>query len=429
MIEISAPDGYKKAKDPVAEFYVDENGRIIRKDKTHNPVSGTAEDASNKEEEDGIKPIEIVNKKEQKISFVKVDANNKDKKLAGAKFEVWYKAKKEDTEYTKLKLYEKTTDGKTERLAVKEGENIPTGFTPVKDDNFTTGKDGLVEFKFYDSGYYGIKEVKAPKGYIAPKGFVKEFIYKDGKLYEARQSYMSMSLSRASLMNRITYGWYHEDTYTLTVNPDNMMIDYPKADGENSKSILTLSGFKSNGTVKVYLKAKGQEVQKTGYVPTFEFTNNQDLAIDLNKAIASIKAGSDTTGTTDIKSDDSIVLEIKEETSWNTEVKRNVKLDIKDKNASQLISENKDITVEASFASGGDNIYFGTKKFDSLPEIKPEKQSDGTYKITPIEIENKKGEYPHTGALGIFGFLIAGAIIMTTSYYKYRKKKRGQALS
>ena len=429
VIEISAPDGYKKAKDPVAEFYVDENGRIIRKDKTHNPVSGTAEDASNKEEEDGIKPIEIVNKKEQKISFVKVDANNKDKKLAGAKFEVWYKAKKEDTEYTKLKLYEKTTDGKTERLAVKEGENIPTGFTPVKDDNFTTGKDGLVEFKFYDSGYYGIKEVKAPKGYIAPKGFVKEFIYKDGKLYEARQSYMSMSLSRASLMNRITYGWYHEDTYTLTVNPDNMMIDYPKADGENSKSILTLSGFKSNGTVKVYLKAKGQEVQKTGYVPTFEFTNNQDLAIDLNKAIASIKAGSDTTGTTDIKSDDSIVLEIKEETSWNTEVKRNVKLDIKDKNASQLISENKDITVEASFASGGDNIYFGTKKFDSLPEIKPEKQSDGTYKITPIEIENKKGEYPHTGALGIFGFLIAGAIIMTTSYYKYRKKKRGRALS
>ncbi|MFQ9968235.1 MAG: SpaA isopeptide-forming pilin-related protein, partial [Peptoniphilus sp.] len=216
VIEISAPDGYKKAKDPVAEFDVDENGRIIRKDKTHNPVSGTAEDASNKEEEDGIKPIEIVNKKEQKISFVKVDASNK-KPLAGAEFEVWYKAKKEDTEYTKLKLYEKTADGKTERLAVKEGENIPTGFTPVKEDKFTTGEDGLVEFNFYDSGYYGIKEVKAPKGYIAPKDFVKEFIYKDGKLYEARQPYMSMSLSRSSLMNRITFGWYHEDTYTLTV--------------------------------------------------------------------------------------------------------------------------------------------------------------------------------------------------------------------
>ena len=153
------------------------------------------------------------------------------------------------------------------------------------------------------------------------------------------------------------------------------------------------------------------------------------MVIDLNKAIASIKAGSDTTGTTDIKSDDSIVLEIKEDTSWNTEVKRNIKLDIKDKNASQLISENKDITVEASFASGGDNINFGTKNFDSLPEIKPVKQSDGTFKITPIEIENKKGEYPHTGALGIIGFLVVGGIMMATAYYKYRKKKRERALS
>ena len=415
VMEISAPDGYKKAEDPVAEFDVDENGRIIRKDKTNNPVSGTAENASNNEEEDGTKPIEIVNKKEQKISFVKVDASDK-KPLAGAEFEVWYKAKKEDKEYTKLKLYEKTADGKTKRLAVKEGENFPTGFTPVKEDKFTTGEDGLVEFNFYDSGYYGIKEVKAPKGYIAPKDFVKEFIYKDGKLYEARQSYMSMSLSRASLMNRITFGWYHEDTYTLTVNPDNMMIDYPKADGENSKSILNLSGFNSGGTVKVYLKAKGKEVQKTGYVPTFKFTNNQDLVIDLNKAIASIKAGSDTTGTTDIKSDDSIVLEIKEETSWNTEVKRNIKLDIKDKNASQLISENKDITVEASFASGGDNIYYGTKKFDSLPEIK----STGS-----IEIENTKVEYPFTGGPGVWiGFAIIGLIVMLGGVLIYTKKKK-----
>ncbi|WP_394372198.1 SpaA isopeptide-forming pilin-related protein, partial [Peptoniphilus harei] len=423
VMEISAPAGYKKAEDPVAEFDVDENGRIIRKDKANNPVGGTAEDSSNNEEEAGTIPIEIVNKKEQKISFVKVDAGNKDTKLAGAEFEVWYKAKKEDREYTKLKLYEKTSNGKTERLAVKEGENIPIGFTPVEDDKFTTGKDGLVEFNFYDSGYYGIKEVKAPKGYIAPKDFVKEFIYKDGKLYEARQPYMSMSLSRSSLMNRITFGWYHEDTYTLTINPDNMMIDYPKADGENSKSTLTLSGFNSSGTVKVYLKQKGQEVQKTEYVPTFKFSNNQDLVIDLNKAIASIKAGSGTTGAKDIKSDDSIVLEIKEETSWNTEVKRNIKLDIKDKNVSQLISENKDITVEASFASGGDNVYFGTKKFDSLPEIKSVKQSDGTYKITPIEIENKKGEYPLTGGRGTLIFTLAGLVLMSAAAYVYSRKR------
>ncbi|MBP2015576.1 SpaA isopeptide-forming pilin-related protein [Anaerococcus degeneri] len=406
VIEITAPTGYKKAKDPVAEFDVDENGRIIRKDNANNPVGGTAED--------GIKPIEIVNKKEQKISFVKVDAGDK-KPLEGAEFEVWYKAKKEDTEYTKLKLYEKTVDGKTERLAVKEGEDIPTGFTPVKEDKFITGDDGKIEFTFYENGYYALKEEKAPKGYIRPRDYVKEFVYKEGKLYELVQANLSMSLNRSTTINSTTDYPEHNDEYTLIINPDNKMVNYLKSEGGNPKATITLSGFNSGGTVKVYLKAKGQEVQKTGYVPTFNFTNNQDLVIDLNKAIASIKAGSDTTGTTDIKSDDSIVLEIKEETSWNTEVNRNIKLDIKDKNANQLISENKDITVEASFASGGDNVYSGTKKFDSLPEIKS---------TDPIKIENKKGEYPFTGGPGTWiGFTIGGLAVMIGGAYIYHKRR------
>ena len=67
---------------------------------------------------------------------------------------------------------------------------------------------------------------------------------------------------------------------------------------------------------------------------------------------------------------------------------------------------------------------------------KGEEYVDHSYSFTtmgeptqPILVENHKATFPHTGALGIFGFLITGAIIMTTSYYKYRKKKRGQALS
>lgn len=63
---------------------------------------------------------------------------------------------------------------------------------------------------------------------------------------------------------------------------------------------------------------------------------------------------------------------------------------------------------------------------DTLSINKP---TYGDYTSTePIQIENRKATFPLTGALGIFGFLIAGAIIMTTSYYKYRKK-RGRALS
>ncbi len=180
VMETSAPTGYKKAKDPVAVFDVDENGRIIRKDKTITPVAGTAENTSNNEEEHGITPIEIVNKKEHKISFVKVDAENNARKLEGAEFEVWYKANEDDKEYIKLKLYEKTSEGKTERLALKADETAPAGYNEVK--VFTTGTDGKLGFKFYDPGYYALKETKAPKGYGKPRDFVYEFRLVGGKI-------------------------------------------------------------------------------------------------------------------------------------------------------------------------------------------------------------------------------------------------------
>lgn len=47
----------------------------------------------------------------------------------------------------------------------------------------------------------------------------------------------------------------------------------------------------------------------------------------------------------------------------------------------------------------------------------------------PIEVVNHKSLFPHTGGWGIIGFLVAGAVIMTTAYYKYRRKRRESALS
>ena len=47
----------------------------------------------------------------------------------------------------------------------------------------------------------------------------------------------------------------------------------------------------------------------------------------------------------------------------------------------------------------------------------------------PIQVENRKAEYPLTGAMGIIGFLVVGAVMMATAYYKYRRKKKESALS
>ena len=170
--EIAAPDGYNILTNPAYEFVVNSNGKI--KTKTTDSDENTGVD------EEGLVPIYIVNKKKQNISFKKVDAST-NKALKDAKFEVWYKKNKSDEYSNKLlKLYEKTTDGKVERLVLKSDEKAPSGFNEVK--SFTSGDDGKVDFTFYESGYYALKEIKAPSGYITPKGYVKEFAAIDGKV-------------------------------------------------------------------------------------------------------------------------------------------------------------------------------------------------------------------------------------------------------
>lgn len=170
--EIAAPDGYNILTNPAYEFVVNSNGKI--KTKTTDSDENTGVD------EEGLVPIYIVNKKKQNISFKKVDASTK-KALKDAKFEVHYKKNKSDEYSNKLlKLYEKTTDGKVERLVLKSDEKAPSGFNEVK--SFTSGDDGKVDFTFYESGYYALKEIKAPSGYITPKGYVKEFAAIDGKV-------------------------------------------------------------------------------------------------------------------------------------------------------------------------------------------------------------------------------------------------------
>ncbi|MDD7353248.1 MAG: SpaA isopeptide-forming pilin-related protein, partial [Peptoniphilaceae bacterium] len=167
LIETITPDGYVKQNDPLLEFSVDDKGKITRKN-TNEGVE---------EVEEVTVPITITNKKEQIVEFVKVDANDK-KALEGAEFEVWYK-KDKNGEYSKdlIKLYQ---DNNNNKLVLNKDEKDPDGYTEV--EKFTTGADGKVKFKLYDSGYYALKEIKAPEKYIKPKDYVKEFAVLDGNI-------------------------------------------------------------------------------------------------------------------------------------------------------------------------------------------------------------------------------------------------------
>lgn len=411
VMETSPPEGYKKAEDPIAEFDVDENGRIIRKDKANKPVGETAESTSNNEEEHGITPIEIVNKKEHKISFVKVDAGNKETKLEGAEFKVWYK-KEKTGEYsdTALKLYEKTSGGKTERLVLKDGEKAPEGYNPV--DKFTTGKDGKIEFTFYENGYYALKETKAPKGYIAPKDYVKEFVVKDGVVQHEYNSTMDVN----KILSDINKVPVYDTGIVYKFNPKNEEITYIK-----DKSEITLSGLpydaeywlstnpRSGIEITAYLEDENNDKKKI-----YKLSKEKDyvdskgkITIDLHNLLKYLE---DKIDDSDIKSDKTLVLEM------NSKLKLKTELDVKsDVDISDKVKETRTFHI----GTKGDEKVEHSYTFTTLGEIE---KDDEAYK--PIEIVNRKVTLPNTNGLNSWlGYTLIGLVLMTIAGFIYNRRK------
>ena len=421
VIETSAPTGYKKAEDPVAVFDVDENGRIIRKENIIKPVGGTSEDASNNEEEHGITPIEIVNKKEQKISFVKVDADNKDTKLAGAEFEVWYKKDKSEEKYsnTALKLYEKTSGGKTERLVLKDGVKAPEGYNPV--DKFTTGKDGKIEFTFQENGYYALKETKAPSGYLTPRDYVKEFVVKDGKVQTDRyKTEMDVSKRKSADYTNNKLNDVYGTDITMKFNSAHEKITYTK-----DKSTITLSGlpwdndFKAKNSLtsdgllisaKLVNKENKNSSTKTYTLKSTDYINNKGkITINLYELVKELEK----------KTGDSFESENTIELSMYSTLDLNTTLDI---TSNIVIGDGEDaISEERTFKIGtkGEDYVDHSYNFTTLGEI----SKDSINK--PIEIGNKKRSLPMTGGPGVWiGFAIIGLIVMLGGVLIYTKKKK-----
>ncbi|MDU4209632.1 MAG: SpaA isopeptide-forming pilin-related protein [Finegoldia magna] len=410
LIETTAPDGYVTPDGPLAEFKVDKSGKVFRKE-SYKDEKG--QDQVRFIEEPGVVPITLVNNKEHEVQFKKVDAVDK-KALEGAEFQVLYKQNK-DAEYKKdsIKLY-KNNAGTI--YAFKSDETPPTGYTEVEGNKLTSGQDGIVKFKVRSNGYYALKEVKAPAGYINPKGIVKEFAVLDDKV-QTEQYKTEMEVKKTK-SGTYANGWHDEylTSIAMRFNPGHEEITYVKGKSKISLSGLPLENeyFENNVGARTGVTIKAYTVDKENGTETFVKSYKVDLSnydkykgketIDLYELVKG-----DTTDGSPIKTDKTLVFKMSPQIGLTTKLDINSKIVIDDK------------TVEDR------TFNIGTKG---------EEYVDHSYSFTtmgeptqPILVENHKATFPHTGALGIFGFLITGAIIMTTSYYKYRKKKRGQALS
>ena len=384
LIENEAPEGYAKPESPVAYLKVDESGKIYKK-VTVPKEDGTGTAEIYQEVSDTI-PIKVVNNKP--IEFVKVDAEDNSKILPGAEFKVLYKENGEDN----YKDY--TLDGITA----------------------TSDQNGKFSLKISKDGYYALEETKAPDGYSKFPGYIKEFRILNGKVQTLEKSSKQGTVQKDNdIISSQTIEINEKDKtfkQRIILNPNQKEWHF---DGGDTQLRLYEDNWTVNTTGKKIRYAvldEGKSISDIKEGDFKEFEPRSSSAYPLMYAVARMYGESNytkpSTTNSEIYTKKSLVVEFTGKLTDSATSPINIKMDV---NSDQWKYSELTYSLDYDKISKEDKIYVDYKSQD------------------PIKVENRKGEYPHTGAMGIFGFLIAGAIIMTTSYYKYRKKKRGRALS
>lgn len=104
--------------------------------------------------------IEIENFKKPDLQITKIDANEKEKKLAGAEFELYKATKSENGSY----------------LPVEEKDKVG--------GILTTDVQGIAKFEQLEEGLYWIREVSAPLEYARIPEDIGPFLVEDDKIYK-----------------------------------------------------------------------------------------------------------------------------------------------------------------------------------------------------------------------------------------------------
>lgn len=407
--ETHAPGGYVQLTEPAVEFRVDrKTGKILRKtdekDKEGNVIYV---------EDDGTVPIQVVNKKP--VVFKKVDANDEKKFLAGAEFEVHYK----------------------EKLGENESPRDIKGYTPYnkadgKPLTVTADENGEIELKLTKPGYYALKETKAPKDYIRPFGYVKEFVLSDQGLYTKEEGFEGNVKKQQESNDKDTSMMFIEKAETggtfnsyLVINPAHEPRTYSGDYG------ITCT-FDKNAFTELpsEMPLKIHRVNENGKKTTVE-----GIGVPIKDGKISLKFSDLPTTLGKLASTDTLIIE-----SAFTGLKEgvgivNLGFDITDKDGTHRSLYHVDTTKLESNV----NYY----------PIKTKDQSDEDYKKTLADyleknrtkslilkqdeskqnpvIENHKGVYPFTGGFGPRWIVIIGAVIAAIAAEEYIRRKRSSA--
>lgn len=385
LVENKAPEGYTLPKEPVAYLKVDESGKIYRKVTVPN-TEGTGTSEIYQEVSETI-PIKVVNNKP--IEFIKVDAED-GKILQGAEFKVLYKEKETDLKY---KDY------------LEDGKQV----TAKSDDK---GKFSLNVSK---DGYYALEETKAPDGYSKFPGYIKEFKLENGKIQVLEKDPLKASLTKGAngmLKSEILEVDKDKRTFKdrLVINPGHTQWTFDKEDTLLQLDVNNWNVSDQYRTIKVATLEKGKSIADLTDAD-FRKANPRNQGYNTNPLIYSIPSLYRTSDYTqpnpkvsNIVTEKALVVEI---TGTITDKTKAVEL-------------NPEVYSRA-FSKSIDKVNY---KLD----INNMSEGKGTYidyeSKDPIKVENRKGEYPHTGGMGTLIFTVSGLILMTAAAYVYSRKRR-----
>ena len=416
LVETKEPDNYIKPTEPVAIFKVDENGRILR-EVTVNKADGSGTEKIF-QEVDGSIPIDIINY--QGIQFEKVDGDNKEIYLQGAMFEVW--KKDSANEYQPYKV--KDSDGRDVTLTVSSDDN------------------GKFSLNITEDGDYALKEIKAPKGYTKIPGFVKEFRKASGKLSVLQEKAPDITKvgetaegtkikddgTKAGLLkSEIIEVNPTEKTFKqrIIINPNQTSWRFDGLDThlrftEDTWSITPTKKARINfndidvGVIKYAVLEKGQTID-SATLNFKELSANRRQVLD---------------GKLRSRYNVRDLFEIPY-TTYAVTTNKSVVVEYTGKlNEDQVSPINIDVDIKADTFTHDTmnfNVALGDNTTDKKEYVEITTKEGDSPK--PIQVENRKAEFPLTGAMGIIGFLVVGVVMMATAYYKYRRKRRESALS
>ena len=288
-------------------------------------------------------------------------------------------------------------------------------------------KDGKFKLNLTEPGYYALKEEKAPSKYMRPKDFVKEFEYINGEIKENltpgyiakdntatdNSTYMLAEKNNTIPNNANAFNSY------IVINPNHEKRTYDK----DSSALLKYEGL-GYYTMLAYRIDKDGNVSEM-FTPDVTWSEGHDPKANLYTAL-----GGKADGTTPIESTDTIVLKL---------------LAVPDK-----VGEPVNIKVTVTDGSGAKEAEYKFKQSD-LPDAlskednpttgHPKKTKDvkkedyefdlaeylrkfRTIQLSPVDVENTKGQYPSTGGMGTLIFTVSGLMLMSVAGYVYNRKRR-----